>query len=92
MNLVDNGHAIDGWSVPSVLQLLGAHPPDKRGWIRCPDPEHMDSNPSCHITPDKRGWRCFACGAHGGILDLIVSHGFAEDRASAAKWLEETNA
>jgi CHC2 zinc finger len=76
-----------GLTIPAVLQLLGAPGPDSRGFISCPW-HRPDRHPSCHVVKDQRGLKCFACGATGGILDLIVAMNFAKDRASAAKWLE----
>jgi hypothetical protein len=81
--------ATRGLTVPLVLRLLGAQSPDNQGFIHCPNPSHPDKNPSCHITPDQRGWACFACGAKGGVLDLITCFGFAADRKEAAEWLEQ---
>jgi CHC2-type zinc finger protein len=78
-----------GLTVPLVLRLLGAQSPDYQGFISCPSPEHPDRHPSCHVTKDQRGWACFACGAKGGVLDLIVNLGFAADRKEAASWLEQ---
>ncbi|MFY9720426.1 MAG: CHC2 zinc finger domain-containing protein [Candidatus Cybelea sp.] len=59
-----------------------------RLWFRCPV-HRPDNHPSCVIVgEDAKGWRCFACGARGGVLDLVVALGIADDRASAARWLE----
>ena len=78
-----------GLTVPLVLRLLGAPSPDNDGWMTCPNPEHPDRHPSAHITKDQRGWKCFACGAAGGVLDTVVCFGFASDRKEAASWLEQ---
>lgn len=78
-----------GWSIPKILQLLGKPAPNAKGWIRCP--VHADTNPSCHIVSSGRGWRCFSCEAKGGIFDLIVAYGFAEDEKTAAKFLESVS-
>lgn len=84
--------ATRGLTIPAVLRLLGAIGPDYQGFITCPSPDHPDRHPSTHITPDQRGWKCFACNAQGGVLDIIVCYGFAEDRKAAAEWLEEMSA
>lgn len=84
--------ATRGLTIPAVLRLLGAIGPDYQGFITCPSPDHPDRHPSTHITPDQRGWKCFACNAQGGVLDIIVCYGFAEDRKAAAAWLEEISA
>jgi hypothetical protein len=81
--------ATRGLDIPSVLRLMGSSGPDSQGFINCPSPSHPDRNPSAHVTPDKRGWKCFACGAQGGVLDTIVCLGFAENRKEAAEWLEQ---
>lgn len=44
---------------------------DRAGFCRCPSPAHEDRHPSCRLGgPDPTLWRCFACGAAGGIYDL----------------------
>ena len=72
--------------VTDVLRLAGLPEPNTRGWFACP--VHADRHPSAHIVPGGRGWRCFACGAHGGIVDLAVAVGIGHDRRSAARALE----
>ena len=57
-----------------------------RTWFACPS--HDDRHPSA-VVVGERGWRCFACGAKGGILDLVVALELAADRAGAAHWLEQ---
>ena len=71
--------------VGDVLRRVGvAVPNDPRKLAKCP--LHDDSTASFRIFD--RGWRCFGCGAHGGVLDLVVALGKAYDRAGAARWLE----
>ena len=82
--------ATRGLDIPNVLRLMGSSGPNSQGFINCPNPSHPDRNPSAHITPDKRGYKCFACGAQGGVLDIIVNLGFAADRKEAASWLEQS--
>lgn len=57
-----------------------------RTCFKCPS--HDDSRPSAFIVGE-RGWRCFVCGAHGGVFDLCIALGLAHDRASAAQLLED---
>jgi hypothetical protein len=83
--------ATRGMDIPDVLRLMGGSGADTQGFIHCPSPSHPDRNPSCHITPDRRGYKCFACGAQGGVLDIIVNLGFAADRKEAASWLEQVS-
>lgn len=71
-------------SVRDVLRLAGCGEPNDRGFLTCP--LHAERTPSFHIIGD-RGWRCFGCGRHGGILDLVCALGLAGDRASAAALL-----
>lgn len=42
--------------------------PIHRGRATCPNPEHEDRYPDCGVR--ESDWRCFACGAHGTIIDL----------------------
>ncbi len=50
---------------------------------------HHDKNPSLDVDTAKNVYCCRSvnCGAQGGCLDLIVQAGYADDYASAAKWL-----
>lgn len=72
--------------MPDVLHLLriGA-PTSPRKLVRCP--LHADGTPSLRVFD--RGFVCFGCGARGGVFDFLVRLGVAQDRASAACWLEE---
>ncbi len=43
-----------------------------RRWVaRCPLPHHDDHSPSFVIFPDGK-WKCFGCGEHGDVTDLIA--------------------
>lgn len=44
--------------------------PDGNAQTRCPLPSHRDNRPSFSIHRFKGAWRCFGCGASGGIRDL----------------------
>lgn len=39
---------------------------------RCPMPDHEDRTPSFFVNPDKQSYRCFGCGAHGDVIDLVM--------------------
>lgn len=80
---------LDNLTVDAILRYAGLEPPNARGWFKCPI--HGDTNPSCHVVPNSkdRAWRCFACSARGGVIDLAVALGFGRDRATAAHMLEE---
>ena len=34
-------------------------------------PFHNDTKPSLKITPEKKGFHCFGCGAKGNVLDFV---------------------
>ena len=80
---------LDSLTIDAVLRYAGLATPNARGWFKCP--VHLDANPSCHVVPNSkdRAWRCFACPARGGVVDLAVALGFGRDRRSAAHMLEE---
>ena len=45
--------------------------PDSGATVRCPLPDHDDSNASLEVFPDPgRGWVCRGCGRGGSIYDL----------------------
>lgn len=75
----------DRIAVRDVLRAVGlAVPEDPRKLIRCP--LHADSTASFRLF--EKGFRCFGCGKHGGLTDLVIALGKANDRAGAARWLE----
>jgi hypothetical protein len=79
---------VDRATTHDVLALAGvASPSNSRRLMRCLLSGHHDSTPSFRLF--ERGWRCFGCGRHGGVLDLAIELGLARDRASAARLLEE---
>lgn len=84
----DRDSIVDRLSIVAVLRAAGVvMPDDPKRLIRCPLPLHDDGTPSFRAFD--RGFRCFGCGQHGGVLDLVVALGKAHDRASAARWLED---
>jgi hypothetical protein len=78
---------VDRVTIADVLRLGGFEQPDRHGFLICP--LHAERSGSFHVLGDGTGYRCFGCGAKGGVLDLAVALGIAADRASAARWLEE---
>lgn len=76
----------DRATVADVLRFAGVRV-NARGFFLCP--VHADQHASAHVIPSGRGWTCFACGARGGILHAAVAFGLANDRAAAARFLEE---
>ena len=77
---------VDRVTVHDVLNSAGYEPPNRNGFVSCP--LHAERSASFHVVGDGSGWRCFGCGARGGVLDLVVALGVARDRAGAARWLE----
>ena len=41
---------------------------------KCRCPFHDDSHPSMSFTHRHNTWRCFACGAHGSAIDLVMRY------------------
>ena len=80
------GSILSNATIADVLRLAGYEQPDRRGFMRCPI--HSEQSPSFHATASGKGWRCFGCGRKGGVFDLVVALGIAQDRAGAAQWLE----
>lgn len=82
---------LDRVAIADVLRLAGVVT-ERRGrrmWFSC-SVHRPDRHPSAVIVGDREsGWRCHACGAHGGILHLAVALGLAPDRASAARLLDD---
>jgi DNA primase len=84
MNL-DRPSIIDELTARQILTLAGHLAPAERKPMRCIF--HAEKRPSLSILD--RGYRCFSCGAHGGLLDLAIAVGFGYDHQSAAQELEE---
>jgi len=62
---------------PSIIEVAQAlelklEPSAGELRCRCPNPEHIDENPSCYINPDKGVWYCQGCGAGGDAISLYV--------------------
>jgi CHC2 zinc finger len=78
---------VDRATISDVLRLVGVATVrrGKRVWFQCA--VHDDARPSA-VVVGERGWRCFACGAKGGVLDLALAFGLARTRADAARFLE----
>lgn len=68
-----------------IVRMAGFAEPDRAGMMHCPI--HAERSASFHVLD--KGFRCFGCNAHGGMLDLIVVLGLARDRKSAARWLAQ---
>jgi DNA primase len=44
-------------------------------FVRCPDPNHEDGSPSCHVSLDKHVFHCFSCGSKGHISKAFEMKG-----------------
>jgi DNA primase len=38
---------------------------------RCVSPEHEDKTPSMTVYPDEQRFKCYGCGEHGDVIDLV---------------------
>ena len=64
--------------LPDVLARAGVRPPT--GWdgrrdykVCCPMPGHKDTRPSMIVHPHSGRYHCFGCGAHGDVMQLVMS-------------------
>lgn len=55
---------------------------------RCPLPGHEDRNPSFALRFTTNSFRCFACGRHGSVIDLVMEIERL-DFTGACRWLRE---
>jgi DNA primase len=57
-----------------ATSLLGPEPGRRGGngrlWWKCPF--HDDKNPSFHVNPVKRTWKCYGCNEHGDAAALVM--------------------
>ena len=75
-------------TIADVLRLANVAPPScERKAICCP--LHDENSPSFQIQASGRGFRCFGCNAHGGIIELAVALQIAPDKARAVDRLCE---
>jgi hypothetical protein len=85
-----NNSILERVTMLDALRIAGIPAPNKSGFTRCPF--HDDAKPSLHLVGTKgreTGFKCFGCGAAGGILDFLVEARIAIDHAHAAQILEE---
>lgn len=59
-------------------------------WKNARCPFHLDNKPSLRVRLDSGGFRCMACGAHGGdVLDFhmqLYGMGFVEAAKDLGAW------
>jgi DNA primase len=57
-----------------ATSLLGPAPGRRGGkgrlWWRCPF--HDDKNPSFHVNPAERTWKCYGCSEHGDAAAIVM--------------------
>ena len=53
-------------------------------------PFHDDHHASMTYSTSRNTYRCFACGAHGGTIDLVMRH-LGKDFPDACRWLANKN-
>ena len=51
-------------------------------------PFHDDTHPSLSFCARRNTYRCFVCGAHGGVIDLVMNY-LRKDFLDACRWLAE---
>lgn len=52
-------------------------------------PFHDDHHASMTYSTSRNIYRCFACGAHGGTIDLVMRH-LGKDFPDACRWLADS--
>ena len=66
-------------SLPLYLNDIKVEP-NANGFFSCLNPEHDDSSPSMHLTPDKQHVKCFGCNATYDTVDLAaIKEGISTD-------------
>ena len=55
---------------------------------KCLCPFHDDHHASLSFSVSRNTFRCFACGAHGGTIDLVMKHE-NKDFLEACRWLAD---
>lgn len=57
--------------VNNIFNLEGEERGDEYDLL-CPNPGHLDNNPSCSVNMESGYWHCYSCGVGGDLLDLGV--------------------
>jgi DNA primase len=57
-----------------IVEVVSGFLPLKRksGSYWAPCPFHDEKTASFHVVPEKQFYKCFGCGAHGGVIDFVV--------------------
>jgi len=61
----------------------------RRNRMKCVSPNHDDTHPSMSINIRTNSWRCFACGAHGSVINFVME-ACNLDFLPACYWLAES--
>jgi len=60
--------------VENIFSMYGvdvaANPSSRYVTVKCPF--HDDNNPSMYIDRELQIWKCFACGAHGDVINAYA--------------------
>lgn len=57
---------------------------------KCLCPFHDDHHASLTLSTRRNTYRCFACGANGGTIDLVMQH-LGKDFREACRWLADSH-
>lgn len=72
--------------IDPILELTKLNYPfeDMGDWLKmkCPDPNHNDSNPSCGMRKNDGVWNCFSCSAKGNLFTFAKLLGVKLDKTS----------
>lgn len=70
----DRDRLIAGLDLAAVAAVLGCEFNESGDKIRCPAPDHNDSDPSCNLFTGEDGkqrFHCHSCGERGDLIDLV---------------------
>ena len=70
--------------IEGVAERLGLHVARHK----CHCPFHEDKRPSLTFNRSKNNYRCYACGAYGRTIDLVM-HQLGKTFPDACQWLAD---
>jgi DNA primase len=80
--------AVDMTQILAHYGLLDTMHPEGRRLRGC-YPLHPDDTPSFHTTPNRHGFHCFGCQAHGNVMTFVrLMEGLSDDM-DAARLIQE---
>ncbi|NQV19139.1 MAG: toprim domain-containing protein [Armatimonadetes bacterium] len=71
-----------------VAQALGINLKGKMA--HCINPNHPDTHPSLMFSPQYNRFKCFSCGIHGNVYELVKQY-LNIDFKGALEWLRQNN-